>query len=179
MPETPAPAAPPAVIRILGPEDAAAFRALRIEALRRHPEAFGASAEDAETLDAAAFARMLPRQPPDAIFGGFLGGALAGMAGFFIHRPPKVRHKGAIWGVYVRAEARGQGMALRLMQAAIAQARAAGVQRLLLTVGHANAPARRLYDRLGFLPYGVERDALRLPDGRSLDEELRALDLAG
>ncbi|WP_252952107.1 GNAT family N-acetyltransferase [Siccirubricoccus soli] len=166
-------------IRVLEPGDAEAFRALRIEALRCHPEAFGASAADAEALDAAAFARMMPRQPPDAIFGGLLGGELAGMVGFFLHRPPKVRHKGAIWGVYVRQAARGRGLALRLMQAAIARAREAGVQRLLLTVGHANAPARRLYDRLGFHPYGIERDALRLPDGRSFDEELRALDLSG
>jgi ribosomal protein S18 acetylase RimI-like enzyme len=166
-------------IRVLTTADAAAFRSLRIEALRRHPEAFGASAEDAERVDVAGFAAGMPKQAPDAIFGAFAGGALVGMAGFFAHRPAKVRHKGAVWGVYVQAAARGQGIAGRLMQRAIDQARGAGLERLLLTVTVGNAAAQALYDRLGFLPYGVERAALRLPDGRSIDEELRALDLRG
>jgi ribosomal protein S18 acetylase RimI-like enzyme len=166
-------------IRVLTTADAAAFRALRIEALRLHPEAFGASVEDAERVDVAGFAAGMPKQAPDAIFGAVAAGVLVGMAGFFAHRPAKLRHKGAIWGVYVQAGARGQGIAGRLMRQAIAQARGVGLERLLLTVTTGNAAAQALYDRLGFLPYGIERAALRLPDGRSIDEELRALDLRG
>jgi len=166
-------------IRVLTTADAAAFRSLRIEALRLHPEAFGASAEDAERVDVAGFAAGMPKQAPDAIFGAIAAGALVGMAGFFAYRPAKVRHKGAIWGVYVQAGARGRGIAGRLMQRAIAQARGARLERLLLTVTVGNVAAQALYDRLGFLTYGIERAALRLPDGRSIDEELRVLDLRG
>jgi len=164
-------------IRPLTIDDATAFRALRIEALRQHPEAFGASAEEAEAVDVAGFAAGMPKQAPDAIFGAFLDAELVGMAGFFAHRAAKTRHKGAVWGVYVRKAARGRGIAGGLMEAAIAAARAAGLERLLLTVTVGNAPAQALYDRLRFTPYGMERAALRLPDGREIDEELRALDL--
>jgi hypothetical protein len=34
------------LIRPLGPDDAAAFRALRVRALREHPEAFGRTPEE-------------------------------------------------------------------------------------------------------------------------------------
>ena len=46
-------------MRQLGAGDAAAFRALRLEALRLHPEAFGAAWEEEAALDDAAFAARL------------------------------------------------------------------------------------------------------------------------
>ncbi|MFC7543443.1 GNAT family N-acetyltransferase [Siccirubricoccus deserti] len=165
-------------IRVLTTADAAAFRSLRIEALRRHR-----SLRCLGRGRRAHRCRRLRRRHAEAGAGCDLrrlrGDALVGMAGFFAHRPAKVRHKGAIWGVYVQAAARGQGIAGRLMQRAIAQARSAGLERLLLTVTVGNAAAQALYGRLGFLPYGIEQAALRLPDGRRIDEELRALDLRG
>jgi RimJ/RimL family protein N-acetyltransferase len=39
-----------------------------------------------------------------------------------------------------------------------------------------NQPARRLYERLGFLEYGLEKKALK-QDGRYSDELLMAKDL--
>jgi RimJ/RimL family protein N-acetyltransferase len=45
---------------------------------------------------------------------------------------------------------------------------------LSVTVG--NAPAQRLYRRMGFSVYGVERRSLKV-DGRFYDEELMAFDL--
>ena len=39
-----------------------------------------------------------------------------------------------------------------------------------------NEPARRLYERLGFVEYGVEKSSLK-QDGRYYDEILMALDL--
>ena len=51
----------------------------------------------------------------------------------------------------VSPEARRQGIATVVMHGLIAQARSAGVP-LTLSVWPANDPARRLYDRLGFVP---------------------------
>jgi len=39
------------LVRPLGPDDAAAFRALRIRSLREHPEAFGRTPEEVDSLD--------------------------------------------------------------------------------------------------------------------------------
>ncbi|MDO9709488.1 GNAT family N-acetyltransferase [Paracraurococcus lichenis] len=170
-----------AIIRPFAAGEAAAFREIRLEALRRHPEAFGASIEEAEGSEVAAFAAGLAKPPPDAVFGAWLPGEAApqDMAGFFVHRPRKVAHKGAVWGVYVRAEARGQGLGRMLMQRVIDQARGAGLETLLLTVTEAVPAARALYESLGFLAYGTEPRGLRLGPGHYVDETLMALDLRG
>jgi ribosomal protein S18 acetylase RimI-like enzyme len=84
-----------------------------------------------------------------------------------------------VWGVYVSPAGRGQGLARRLMQTVIAHARTVeGLEILQLGVGVHNEPARTLYGAMGFEVYGVERKALKLPDGRTIDEELRVLELA-
>jgi RimJ/RimL family protein N-acetyltransferase len=48
------------------------------------------------------------------------------------------------------------------------------VLQLFVTAG--NAPAQRLYRRMGFVPYGTERRAIRIGDV-FYDEELMAFDL--
>src|SRR4051794_29041754 len=90
-----------AIIRPFVESEAAAFRDIRLEALRLEPAAFGASYEEARATDVAAFAAGLPKRAPDAVFGAWLPGEAVpqGMAGVFAHRPRKVAHKGAIWGV--------------------------------------------------------------------------------
>src|ERR1700754_4654917 len=55
-------------IRRLQPEDHAAFRDIRLEGLRLHPEAFGASLEEEERLSPEEIAGRIGRS---VIFGGF------------------------------------------------------------------------------------------------------------
>jgi ribosomal protein S18 acetylase RimI-like enzyme len=80
--------------------------------------------------------------------------------------------------MYVRPASRGRGIAMALLQGAIEHARnTPGVEVLQLTVTADNAAARALYDRAGFVPYGLERRALRLAPDDYRDEELRSLDI--
>jgi ribosomal protein S18 acetylase RimI-like enzyme len=60
------------------------------------------------------------------------------------------KRQGLVGDVYVQPECRGQGVALALLQAAIAEARRQGLRRLWLYVVPTNTPAIRLYERLGF-----------------------------
>ena len=78
--------------------------------------------------------------------------------------------------MYVDAAHRRTGLAQQLVEAVIAGAREAGAVVLHLSVTVGNAPAQRLYRRMGFTVYGVERRSLKV-DGRFHDEELMALDL--
>jgi ribosomal protein S18 acetylase RimI-like enzyme len=63
-----------------------------------------------------------------------------------------------------------------LLQACIADARAAGVETLTLSVTAGNDSAERLYVRAGFVRYGLLPDAVR-ESGRSHDKALMALNL--
>jgi ribosomal protein S18 acetylase RimI-like enzyme len=165
-------------IRPLTREDATAFRTLRLEGLAEAPEAFSAAYDDEILRSDEEFAGRIPEAPPSAIFGAFDGETLVAMTGFLVHAGRKERHKGMIWGVYVQPAARGRGLAKRLMQTVIDQARTVeGLEILQLGVGVYNAPARALYGAMGFEVYGVERHALKLADGRHIDEELRVLEL--
>lgn len=160
-------------IRRLVRSDAAALRAVRLEALRLHPEAFGTSIEEASGLTVGDFAEMIDRPGPDAVFGAFIGPDLVGMARFVAETAAKTRHRGTLISVYVRAAASGRGLGEGLVRAVIEHARR-HVTVLHLTVVTGNDAARRLYRRLGFEPYGIDRRALCV-DGRYLDEELCAL----
>ena len=152
--------------RLIG-DDAAVFRDIRLEGLKRHPEAFAASFEAEMAKDLAWFADRLTR---NAVFGAFHEGSLQGIAGFHAQRQEKMKHKGVLWGLYLREAARGSGLAQTLVEAVEAHARQE-VEVLSVTVVTSNKTARRLYDRLGYICYGTEPGALRV-DGRDYDEAL-------
>ena len=77
--------------------------------------------------------------------------------------------------MYVRPSARKAGVGRRLVETIIEFARHR-VELIQLSVVSDNEPARRLYERLGFLEYGIEKKALK-QDGRYYDEVLMARDL--
>lgn len=157
-------------IKILEPADAPAFRKLRLEGLKNQPEAFGAAYEEEAALPLAEIERRLAE---GTVFGAFAGGELVGVAGFLVPGVAKKRHKGVLWGVYVRAGARNAGLGTALVSAVIAHARTR-VEQLHTTVVTDNAPARHLYRKLGFRPYGLEPRALKV-EGRCYDEQLLVL----
>jgi ribosomal protein S18 acetylase RimI-like enzyme len=163
------------VVRTLRQDDAPAFRRVRLDALRLHPGAFTSSYEDEVQLSEAQFAERLAT--PDLIrFGGFAGEELVGLVGLHLSTGMKERHKATLISMYVASQHRRSGLAQQLVTAVIDQARVSGalVLRLIVTMG--NAPAQRLYRRMGFVPYGIERRAIRV-NGAFYDEELMALDL--
>jgi ribosomal protein S18 acetylase RimI-like enzyme len=156
-------------LRKLTPTDAVSFREIRLEALARHPEAFGSTLETEEAQPLRWFAERLESS---TLFGAFHAGELVGVIGVFVQHGPKRCHKGGLWGLYVRPQARRLGIARKLMEAAIAHA-GARVELLQLTVVSTNESARRLYESLGFIEYGVEKNALKI-DGRYHDDVLMA-----
>ena len=160
-------------IRQLYPADGALYRDIRLEALRLAPEAFGSTfaAENSEAL--VWFESRLGRS---AVFGACAGGDLLGIAGFVVRPGEKQAHKGVLVGMYVRPSARNLGLGRRLVETVIDHAKG-HVEILQLSVVVGNKPARRLYKRLGFVEYGIEKRALKA-DGRYWDEVLMAKSLA-
>ena len=66
-------------IRLLGPADVDAFRAIRLEALKCNPEAFGSTFEVEKLRPLAWFSERLDNSD---VFGAFRGSELVGVAGF-------------------------------------------------------------------------------------------------
>jgi RimJ/RimL family protein N-acetyltransferase len=162
----------PIDLRRLRPEDAALYRAIRLEGLADSPHAFSSTleSEQDQPLD-----RFTARLTDDFVLGAFRGPHLVGIAGFYAQPKPKHTHKGMLWGMYVRPDARGFGVGRLLVEAIIEHARR-HVELLQLFVVSDNLPARRLYARLGFVEYGIERHATKYR-GQYHDDVLMALPL--
>src|SRR5262249_51959083 len=125
-------------IRELTEADAEAFRALRLRALRDHPDAFGSSYDDEAARPLSGVAerlRAIAASANDVTLGAFVDGQLVGMVGFWRETYAKVRHRGNIWGMYTAPELRGQGIGRALLLAALAHARALlGLEQVNLSV---------------------------------------------
>ena len=158
-------------VRRLGPDDAWAFFEIRVEALARSPRAFGATPADETALAPDA---RLRRLRDNYIVGGFVDGALSGVAGFERLRGVKLAHKGWLWGMYVREAARGSGLADAIVAAILDHARRSQVELVLLAVADGNPRARRFYERCGFVAYGVEPGGIKLGANDYLDQILMA-----
>lgn len=158
------------LLRRLGASDAEAFRELRLEGLRNHPEAFGSSWEEESERPLAWFAERLEQNT--VLAGSSDDRRILGVAAFGIQQALKTRHKGFLWGMYVRSEARGTGLAAALVGRLLSEAREV-VEEIQLVVVTTNEAAIRLYTRHGFKEYGIERRALKVAD-RYYDELLMA-----
>ena len=99
-------------VRPLGLDEFEAWRALRLRALRDHPDAFGASFEDEAANGSAARRERFEaaaRGEGSAIFGAFDGDTMVGIGGVIRSGGRKDAHRATMWGMYVAPEARGRG----------------------------------------------------------------------
>jgi GNAT superfamily N-acetyltransferase len=136
------------VIRRLAAADWAAFREIRLAALRDAPEAFGSTAAEAETLDEQEWRRRLEER---AVFLAEVARQRVGLAAGTDGDQPNEAELISMWVV---PSWRGQGVGDRLVEAVLAWAVAEGFTSVGLWVAQGNARAERLYARLGFAATG-------------------------
>jgi ribosomal protein S18 acetylase RimI-like enzyme len=164
-------------IRLLTEHDAEEFMRLRLEAFTREPYAFARSLEDGPTPwppeRVAARLRAVP--VGNFLIGAFAGREMVGHAGLIHHDVRKVHHTSQIWGVYVTAAARGQGVATAMLTQLLDRVRGyTRLEQVTLSVLVPQEAARRLYGAFGFEVYGYEPHVLNV-GAISVDDEYMVL----
>lgn len=149
----------------VGPDDWAAWRALRLEALLDTPIGFVRTHQESAALSEPGWRAWLSRP------GGF----------WLVRSDEQPVAMAAVWeedgtawlgAVYVRPAARGGGLLARLVDAAAGWARDRGHDALVLEVHEDNARARAAYLRLGFAPTGATRPYPLDPSRQELEMAL-------
>jgi ribosomal protein S18 acetylase RimI-like enzyme len=150
-------------IRRLALSDAAPYRALMLDGYAAHPEAFVASVAERGPLPLAWWESRIDTE---CVFGAWTGDRLVGVAGFVGETRPKTRHKATLYGMYVDVGFTRRGIGERLVVTILDQATMQQPLRIMqLTVTDGNRPAQALYERCGFVAFGVEPYAITTDNG--------------
>ncbi|TDK53948.1 GNAT family N-acetyltransferase [Pseudomonas moraviensis] len=149
-------------IERLDASHALAYRELMLEAYDRHPQAFTSSVRERAVMSLSWWEARLTSKL-DVVLGAFDAGTLAGIVGLAFEPREKARHKATLFGMYVSADFRRKGLGFDLVQAALSEAQKHPALKLLqLTVTAGNDAAFQLYQRCGFVQYGLEPLAVRV-----------------
>jgi len=145
------------------PDDWRSHRDLRLEMLQAAPEAFYTRYADVAGFDEDTWRERLATQ---CHFQALLDGDPVGSVGIW-DDPETPADASTLVAMYVVPCARGAGVGERLVQAVLDEAAARGRSRVVLEVTETNEPARRLYERMGFVLDGTRKP---LPHTPELDE---------
>lgn len=163
-------------IRPLEEEDFTDFLNIQRDALFSSPEIFGSDYDWFDQLSLLSKEQRYGKYmnfPYRYLLGAFDDEkGLVGMIGFSSENTSaKLRHKGRTWGMFVRSNFRGAGLASALVDSVVRTASESGCELVQLSVGVENRDSYALYLRKGFTVYGTEFRAMKVDD-RYVDEYL-------
>ena len=161
-------------IRLFTEQDAQLLWDLRMLALETDPWSFVESPEELRVISVDEYARRLrANNAANFIVGAFEQQTALGMTGFYQEKSIKRRHKGWIWGVFVKPDGRGRGVARSLMAEAIKRAKTIpGLEMILLTVSIDQPAPRKLYQSLGFRSIGIEPKGIKIGNEHHDEEHM-------
>ncbi|HEY8562127.1 MAG TPA: GNAT family N-acetyltransferase [Pyrinomonadaceae bacterium] len=156
------------VYRKLKPSEARDYRRVRLACLENYPDSFGTLYENEVGKTKLYFEEAIERAAPDVFFfGAFADNNLIGIAGFVRGDRTKTRHRGELVSMYVDPAFHGRRVGEGLVRA-LAEAVFAidGIEQIHLTVVADNRAAVRLYERIGFETFGVQKNYFKLGEKR-------------
>jgi len=155
-------------LRPLEIDDFSAFLDIQGDALVNSPEVFGSDYNWFEHLSLLSKEQRFVKYmnyPYQYLLGAVdSSGRIMGMVGFSCdYAQSKLRHKGKIWGAYVRPEYRGHGIGRLLIDSVIDTAQnIVDCEQIQLAVSTRNEASYGLYLQMGFTIYGTELQALKI-----------------
>jgi len=162
-------------VRVLTPNDAEDYHALRQSALHEQPPAFGSLPDDEPGL--VETAARLAENEDRCFFGAFQDGQLIGIVRLSRYSAANEKHRAYLAGLYVSPPFRCKGYGKLLVQQALNRAvHTSGLKRINLTVATQQEAAIHLYQSLGFRIYGTEEETFS-NGGNFYDEHLMTLEL--
>jgi RimJ/RimL family protein N-acetyltransferase len=152
-------------IRLLTHADLAAYKALRDEALRSAPDAFTSDYASSVNTPAEHYAARLGTPGSGHfVLGAFnAAGDLLGSIALESETRLHKRHCANVVGMMVAPAAQKQGIATDLVAACANKVRASGqLEQLVLTVTASNTHVVQLYERAGYVAYGLQKRAIKV-----------------
>jgi RimJ/RimL family protein N-acetyltransferase len=144
--------------------------------LKSGPDNFGSSYEEEATTPKLKFETLIEESSVDSfMLGAFCEDQLIGIAGLSRAERRKTQHRGEIVQMYVNPEYRGQQIGEQLLRMVVDKAfELAGFEQLELGVVANNSSATRLYEKIGFEIYGVQKNYFKDGD-RYWDQQFMQL----
>ena len=134
------------------------FRELRLEALKRDPSAYGSSFEEEEKLKEDEWKRRTK-----SVLFALSDDRPVGMIVYVFNKELKARHAAEIYGFYVNADHRGEGVGTRLLERALSLIRRnKKIIKVSLAVNPEQRAAVRMYRKAGFVVSGRTEKELKV-----------------
>lgn len=165
------------LIRHASPTDLEAYKELRLEALKNHPNVFGQDYDNAASKPNEYWENTLKINAQEKVlFFATNNSQLIGMTGIYRNMSMKTQHAATIWGVYVKPDQRGKQISEKLINSCLNWGKEQNILIVKLAVVTNNIPAIRCYEKCGFKIYGTEPKAI-FHAGNYYDEYLMSTEL--
>ncbi len=147
------------MIRLLTQDDFTIWKAIRLEALKEHPQAFSGSYEEESLRSDEEWKKRLK---DSCVFAYFDNNKIAGVVGYYPHQVKKDAHRAEVYTTYLQSNSRNKGVMSALIQALAEHARKSGIEQLELDVTAHLSEAKKCYERNGFTVYGTKPRTLKI-----------------
>ncbi len=138
------------------------YKELRLEALQKDSEAFGGSYEESAKKTDEEWMKPLENEK-NSIIVAIDDDKAIGMVGTYQESGEKMKHISYIWGVYVKEEYRGQGIAKKLMEKLLDEImKNKEIEKINLNVNTTQKAAIVLYEKIGFEIVGTLHKELKI-----------------
>jgi RimJ/RimL family protein N-acetyltransferase len=152
--------------RILTFEDRDKYRQIRLECLKNYPQNFGSLYENESLSDTLKFDTIISQgDSTDFLYGAFDNQKLVATCGNIQEKRIKTKHISEISHVYVSPEYGSKGIATELLSLTIEKVFSnTEVEQIMLGVVASNLHAISLYEKSGFIKYGVLENYYKFND---------------